>query len=249
MHASSQCHNKHHRKNHSKSKSKNINKNNNHTQHGGALFYILIAVALLGALTFTITRQGAQEGGLPGQMTDERARILSGDIMNHVTTMRSALQQMVTFAVVDLANVSFVRPSEADFETTPPANGDKLFHPAGGGVPEFTTGTEAYFDTTTGSTGWVYQAGTNVAWSETGASDLIASFVDLHPLICAAVNQRINGSTDIPSAPGLTWEDIFQNGATDTDFTATACPACEGRISLCINNGTRNIFYNVIAQR
>lgn len=220
-----------------------------HKEAGAALFYILIAVALLGMLSFTMTRQAGQEGGLVGQMSSDKARILSGDIMNHVTVMRSSLQQMIAIGAADIGDISFILPTDANFDTTPPANTDKVFHPAGGGVPMFTDGGAPYYDGQ-GTTGWVFQTATNVAWTETPATDLIVSFVNLHPAICAEINSRINGSDTIPTAAGLSaWADYLEEGGTDNTLDSTVCPACEGNVSLCVSNGTTNIFYNVVAQR
>ena len=220
-----------------------------HNEKGAALFYILIAVALLGMLSFTMTRQAGQEGGLVSQMSSDKAKILAGDIMNHVTVLRSSIQQMNAIAASDFGDMSFILPTDANFDVTPPANTDKVFHPAGGGVPMFTDGGAPYYDGQ-GTTGWVFQTATNVEWSETTATDLIASFVNIHPTICAEVNKRINGSDTIPSVAGLAdWEDYLQEGGTDLALDATVCPACDGVVSLCLSNGTTNIFYNVVGQR
>lgn len=225
------------------------NRQRNKGEKGAALFYILIAVALLGMLSFTMTRQAGQEGGLAGQMNEERAKIIAGDIMNHVTVLRSSIQQMVAIAAADLGSISFILPMDANFDVTPPSHSDKVFHPAGGGAPVFDGDEGDYFDGQ-GTTGWVYQTATNVEWSETSATDLIVSFVNLHPNICAQINKRTQGSDAIPVAAGLAdWEDYFEEGATDATLDATACPACDGKISLCVSNGTTNIFYNVVAQR
>lgn len=218
-------------------------------QRGAALFYILIAVALLGMLSFTMTRQAGQEGGLSGQMSRDRAKILAGDLMNHVTVLRSSIQQMVAIGAADIGDISFILPTDASFDTTPPNNSDKVFHPAGGGAPVFDGDESAFFDGQ-GANGWVYQSATNVEWTETSATDLIVSFVNVNSAICAEVNKRINGSDAIPTAAGLSdWADYLQEGATDNDLDAATCPACDGNVSLCVSNGTTNIFYNVVAQR
>lgn len=217
-------------------------------QSGAALFYILIAVALLGMLSFTMTRQAGQEGGLVGQMSGEKARLLAGDIMNHVTVLRSSIQQMHAIGAADLGDISFLLPTDPAFDTEPPANSDKVFHPAGGGAPSFDDGGAPFYDGQ-GTTGWVFQTATNVEWTPTTATDLIASFINVHPDICAEINQRINGSAAIPVAAGLAdWADYLEEGATDDTLDATVCPACDGQVSLCLSNGTTNIFYNVVAQ-
>ena len=105
------------------------------TENGNILFFILIGVALFGALSFAVT-QGS--GTSQGTVDQERAELLAGEILDYATSLKTAVQRM-KFSGVDEDEYCF------DIDQYPGGNTNyeyaacadtrnRVFHPNGGGV-------------------------------------------------------------------------------------------------------------------
>ena len=62
-----------------------------YTQNGNVLFYILIATALIGALSYAIANSTR---GNSDQLTAERARLLASEIIEYAGTMEAGVTQL-----------------------------------------------------------------------------------------------------------------------------------------------------------
>ena len=208
-------------------------------QNGNVLLYVLIAVALLAALTYTISRDN--RGGQAERMEGERAELLTTDLMSHVNSIEQSVFQMMQWGKT-IDDLKFDKPADAGYTSN---TTDQVYHPAGGGVQPFTKTNDGLFDGV-GTTGFVFQSETNVEWSPTAAKDLILSFVNVNPAICALINEKITGSSTIPTG-SMTAANVFVEGAgTDANFVISECAACENNKSLCINDGSTNIYYTIL---
>jgi hypothetical protein len=213
-----------------------MRRNNN----GNVLVYILVAIALLAALTYVISSDS--RGNQTSQIDDARVKILASDLIRYVTTADMAVKQMTAFGT-DFNQILFDLPSSGGFTTTPTL---QVYHPRGGGLTVFQANPN-YFDTV-GTTGWQFQGNTNVGWSQTAATDLILSFINVNEQVCAQVNQQLYKDPTIPVTT-VNFTDSFTEGGTDADFIAAECAACANRKSFCISDGTTRAFYSVIGSR
>jgi len=64
----------------------------NNTQHGNALFFILIAIALLGLLTMTMTRSSSDSNDTGGF---EQSQIVASEVLNYAKSIENALQMLI----------------------------------------------------------------------------------------------------------------------------------------------------------
>lgn len=209
-------------------------------QKGNVLLYILIALALLMAVTYAVTRDTT--GQSVSKLDDTQFELYAGSLISHATAANMAVRQMTQWGP-NLDEILSDGPTEAGYTSN---TNRQLHHPSGGGLNVFQAN-DAYFDGN-GTTGWTLQGNINVEWSSTTATDLIYSFINLAPEICAAVNERLTGDPAIPTST-VNFTNTFTETGADNPFTSSACSECEGVMSLCISDGTTNAFYNIVGSR
>lgn len=192
---------------------KNIN--SGHTQNGNALWFILIAIVLLGAITMILSR-GSSSVDQSGDV--EHARIKAGQIMRYAKGIEAAVQQMVLRGVSE-NDISF----ENSVTATDYTNGNcsveecMVFARGGGGL--------TYLDPIDGvndGSDWIFTGANNVG---TGAGPIgttaAASGNDLVMLLPEAKTgfcEQINRDLDV-GTPGTLPEDA--DGIDTTEFTGT----------------------------
>lgn len=228
---------------------KDINKKSHETwsksydtrERGNAMIYVLIALALFGFLTITLSGQNDQVDGQ--NLDDEQAEFYAIELMEYAASAQQAVDMMIyTGSTID--ELDFVTPDDAAFNTPPHQH--KVFHPQGGGLtyvlnlPEGVANFIAPY-----VSGWFATNSTNVEWTPSGSDDVVLSALRIKEEICAILNEKITGSRAIPQITiGL--DALFETGA---DLNTTRCPSCENHSSLCVLNssGTNWGYYNVIA--
>lgn len=212
---------------------------------GSAMIYIILALALLGALTMVISRQNDQTQST----TYEETEILTTKLMGYVSSTKSVVDQMVMSGTPE-ASLNFVKPNVASYDTAPHA--DKVFHPEGGGLAFQAADTTLFPGTvSTPARGWYVTTNKNIQWTPTTANDIIVVAYGISQAVCQNINRKTRNATTIPAVVG-TFKDILlstsDGGGTDT-LNLTSCAACDGSPSLCIsdNLGTFFAYYSVIA--
>lgn len=209
-------------------------------ERGNAMVYILIAVALFGALSVTLSRQNdnADEQGID----DERVALYANEIIEYVSSMQNTVDQMI-FTGSEINDLDFVTPSEAAFNTG--SNVHKVFHPQGGGLNYRASMKSNIANDATSQ--WSVNNGINVEWTDSAADDVIFTAYFIREDVCAYLNQQITGSNTIPATANPHDEYFLSTGTTDLD--TTECAGCDGYSSLCIENDTGDnySFYSIIA--
>lgn len=223
------------------------------SQRGSALVYILIGIGLMALLSFSLSRQANQDGGIAQTIPEDKALILAADLINHATSVRSVIQQMQMLGI-DFDSIDFTKSGESGYTTGP--FDAKVFHPSGGGVKEFNQENTLLFNLESGSCcrGWQIQDLTNVEWTPTSATDIIYSFLDINEQVCSAINKKLHGFETIPRTTNeVTYYlgRLFINTGDTTDLSEAACSDCVGITSLCVRRGNTELtaFYNVVGQR
>lgn len=207
---------------------------------GNAMVYVLIALALLGFLTITLSNQGDQADGQ--DISDEQAQLYANELISYVTSAQQVVDMMMATGS-EIDDLSFVNPTSGGFDTPPHFN--KVFHPAGGGLNY-----QEKFGSTiqNGATSqWAVNTNINVEWTPTTSNDVILTAYFLTRPICEIINQDITGSSTIPVTASPHDEYFLATGTTD--FDVTECAACDGYPSLCVENDSNDnySFYNIIA--
>lgn len=216
----------------------------NDPETGNIVIYLLIALALFGALTLMMSRTNEQS---EGQSTKDEQRILeTNEILAYTAAVQGVLDQMI-MSGTRYSNLDFINPSSAGFNTGSAAN--KIFHPTGGGLNY-----QKYYiksacanpaSSDPNDCGWFMTRNFNVPWTPTSANDVILYAHKLKKEVCEGLNKKINGNVIIPQLT-QTLESIFING-TQT-LNATTCAACDGQATLCVqgSDGPNYGYYSII---
>lgn len=221
---------------------------------GNALIYVLIAIALFAALSFTLSRQ--TDTGEAGTLADERAELYATQIISYAAQAKSAVDQMI-FSGARINDLDFMDPSDANFNTgTVKARTNRVYHPEGGGLVKGRLPEEAIAQSTTDPlAGWYMGRFNNVEWTDTAGEDVILTAYQISRAVCEKINEKITDSSSIPSITvaerGLFIDDSFHSGSNSDFLTQITphCADCDGRGSMCVGRGGRYLFYTIIADQ
>lgn len=192
----------------------------NNTQHGNALFFILIAVVLLGLLTMILTRSGSsveQSGDF------ERNRIQAGQILRYAKSIEAAIQKMKLRDVSE-NDISFKNPTTATDYTNAncDAAGDRsfpgcqLFDVEGAGL------TYRNFASSNDGSDWIFTAANNVgttagpvgSTAARSGNDIIMLLPNVDETLCIQINRDL----DVGTSGTLP---VDTTGIATTAFTGT----------------------------
>lgn len=219
------------------------------SQSGNVLFYILLAVALLAALSFAVTQSNRGPTDAAGS---ERAKLLASEIGEMANNIATAVGQV---------RLRGYTPEQISFENNLitgyvnnncPDTGCEIYNLSGGGLTMQDVPDEAK-ETSISITfdGNMAIDGAGETCSSASCADLIVVFRGLKESVCEALNKQagVPGS-DIPTDGGFSFEQFTGSfgysvtiGDQDEDlaFKRAACVKDSG-------NGSFN-FYKVLIAR
>lgn len=227
---------------------KHLHHHSAQNETGNVIVLILIAVALFGALTFTLSR--SMQGGNSDELNAAQLQQYTSEILTYAAVAENVVNQMA-FDGTAIDEIDPILPSDGAFNTAP--NIKKLFHVSGGGLsykpakePPFVLVSPA----PTTQSAWVVSNVTNVEWTPSTANDVVLTAFGIEEGICAEINKKLTGSVTIPALVGGGIEnDVFAEDGGGANLTTVECPACDGISSLCVSNAAvdRWFFYSIIA--
>ena len=216
------------------------------TERGNAMVYILIALALFGFLTVTMSRQSGQSDSR--NLNRENIDLYVNNLIEYSAGAQQVIDLMLNIGGADITDLDFTLPTEAGFDTPPHIF--KVFHPQGGGLNYIAAPDEAIQNDA--ASVWAFQNNINVEWTPLDSvgnpiNDIILSAYFIDREICARLNEKMRGDATIP-ATASPHDEYFLNTGT-TDFDTTECADCDGIPALCVENDTGDnyTFYNLIA--
>lgn len=227
----------------------NYNKGNFNASRGSAVIYIIIAIALFGALTLILTRSNQRSDAQ--NLDKETIMLQTTKVLQVAATAKSVIDQM-QMSGSQPTDLDFTVSSDAAFDTGP--NMHKVFHPEGGGL---TLSPDAQLFTGTGTNpdpGWYIGMFNNIEWTPTTDPDIVFTAYDIGQDVCKELNRRITGDTTIPVMGGAMKNylipDSLHNGV-NADLDATVCADCDEKGSICVSNvgNTMWSYYNIIEAR
>lgn len=192
-----------------------------HPQSGNALWFILIAIVLLGALTMLLSRSGdsvTQSGDV------ERMRILSSQMMRYAQGLQAAIDQM-TMRGVSESDISFQNSvTTVNYTNAACTVSDCKLFDAGGGGQEYRAPPAGAND----GSEWIFTGANNVgtaanAIGSTAAgtgNDLVMLLPNVKSDLCVQINREIGVGT-----AGTLPEDA--TGIDATPFTGTFAAALD----------------------
>lgn len=213
---------------------------------GNALIYVLIALALLGALTMLLSKQGTESDDTSYEKTELQVAKLTA----FAASAKDVVDKMMMSGTT-IGNLNYVMPGAAGYDTAPHYN--KVFHPDGGGL-NYPTIDSNIFDTSLAApgAGWFIGRFNNVEWTPTTAQDILLVARGVSQSACANIDKKITGSSTIPTmvvagSPLAYLISASLTGTPNLDFTKTVCPACDGYPALCISDGANYNYYVLIS--
>jgi hypothetical protein len=222
-------------------------------QNGNVFVYILIAVALFGALMFVLSKSASQED-VRDDLSEGRYKIAANEILSYAAATENAIVQMQqSGATVD--QIDFMLPSDADFNTAP--NIYKLFHPDGGALvyKPLPDAAKVTWSGAAPKPGYYVGRFNNVTWTPTTAQDVIFTAYNIKKEVCAQIDKKVIGSTTIPATSAVsirlyTVDDDLYTTGSNVAFTKTVCPVCEDISEQCVaytfSGSTFYVFYSIL---
>ncbi len=219
---------------------KHLKKTKNHSQAGNAMVYVLIALALFGFLTITLSSQNDQADGQ--DISDEELALYANELISYVASAQQVVDMMISTGS-EVNDLDFVNPASAGFDSPPHVH--KVFHPQGGGL-NYQEKFNAIIQNGS-SAQWALNNNINVEWTPTTANDVILTAYFVRENVCRIINKTISGETTIPVTANA-HADYFLNTGT-SNLNTTECADCEGYPNLCVENNTNDnySFYSIIA--
>ena len=166
------------------------------SESGNVLFYIFLAVALLAALSYAISESTR---GNVQQLTEERARIYAGEIIEYSNVISNAVAQL-RLRGVDDEDLCFDDPSWGanDYDHAGCTDDlNRLFHPDGAGMTWTQPPSDAMATTPTPDNLWhiygdneIDDVGTTCGTAD--CADLILVVDELNIQTCIELNELLN---------------------------------------------------------
>ncbi len=228
------------------------------SQSGNVLFYILIAVGLLAALSYAVS-QGSRGGN--SQISEERARLFAGEIIEHANTLAAAASQLRLRGVA-AGSLCFDHAEWGlnDYDHAGCTdNFNRIFHPTGAGIEWTNAPAEAMDTAATPDNLWHFYGDNEIELvgttnGDATSSDLILMVDELSLTVCQKINELL-GVTAANTAPptdtayGTTrYIGTFGYTATIGDEDATL----EGQPAACFQKTAapaKYAFYKVLIAR
>lgn len=216
---------------------------NTSQEQGSAIWFILLAVALLAALTMTMTRSSdtVEQSG-----DAERARLLASNLMRYTGGIKTAVERMLTSGISEsdlcFHDAGWGNNDYNGASCTNPAN--QVFGAEGGAVP---------FRTFDFAPKWRIFGSHTVLNLETTQTELIIQ-AQVDGSLCREINNMLNIDNPAGDAPA----DIAQNIAPFTGSYALAAAdstigneaaQLAGKESGCRKEGGQYYYYQVLIKR
>lgn len=207
-------------------------------QHGSALFLILIAVALFGALSYAVSEMLRAGGG--ANISTEKAAIQANEILDYGRTLRESIQHLRIAEGCSDSEISFENQIVAGY--TNGVNTDcQIFHVDGGGMswvspaPDVNDGSE-----------WLFVGSNIVDDVGTTAPDLVLILPNLDENICTQINEKTAiTATGTDAAIDFTQFTGSYASTQTIDFAAANPVGCLNYV----NSGNNFFFYQVLVAR
>ncbi len=232
-----------------------MNKSTHRRERGNVLFYVLIAVSLLAALTYAVSQSGR---GSVSQIGTEKARLLASGVTDYASTIATAFAQ-IRLRGCTLDKINFQNPIIAAYDN-PDAPADQtcdIFELAGAGIsfenPPAEAGTNPVHLFTAEAE--VEQSGSTCG--DENCTELLIVSGPLNKSICMQINTLlgIENPSDTPPKDNAAFAGMAKYIGTLSYQTIIGDEvdgaAVKGKSAACIEDTNDNLFYfyKVLAAR
>lgn len=226
------------------------------SQSGNVLFYILIAVSLLAALSYAVSQSGR---GSIAAVSDEKARLLATEIIEYANAISNATAQLRLRGCTK-AQISFENHVTGNANASaPPDKTCHIFELAGGGVTYKPPNPDTLSNISSNGYGFsiadqVSQVGTDCG--TTACNEIIFYVHQLKLPVCLALNTLLSianpgdappesaADTDLNGAAG----DVYSGSSIGDSITDSTATIFAGKTAGCMYNGPSDTyaFYRVL---
>ncbi len=227
-----------------------VNKN----ERGNVIWFLLLAVALLGMLTLILTRSGStvdQAGDV------EQRRIKATELLRYGKSIQAAVEQMITRGVSE-NDLSFQNPTTAfDYTNANCTTTDcKVFDAGGAGL------TYKNFPDSNDGSDWIFTGANNVGTAnkpvgtteDTTGNDLIMLLPNVKEALCEQINRDLPIGAAIPTDTGINRTEFVGTFLAGTPVILDGDPTpfeLDAQDAGCFTDTSNNVeyFYYVILAR
>lgn len=181
-----------------------------HKQSGNAFIYVLVAIALFGALAYTFMRS-SQQGS--GDISQQEASIAAAGILSFARSVEEAVNRVRVKNRCSENEISFEHNGVYVNPSAPGTKKCHIFDPAGGNITYSAPDDEKVF--TNGSQNYVFNAGFQLTKIGTDLNDLVLQLNYLSEQICITINNRLGVSNSGGTPPAE------NNDPGDVNFVGT----------------------------
>ncbi len=217
------------------------------------MFYILIAVALIAALSYAVSN-GMRGGG--DNLSSERGKLLATELVEYTNILGNAASQLKLRGCAD-TEISFENPISATDYTNagaPSDNSCHIFSVAGAGV-QFQDAPEGASNAAESITFTASMEVDTVGMTCAGAScaDLLVLYQDLSSAACIAINDLlgVENPSDVPPTDSELSFTAFQGSYSYAQTLADEAAEVTGRKAACVedDNTGEFVYYKVLIAR
>ncbi|GJL85600.1 MAG: hypothetical protein DHS20C02_13750 [Micavibrio sp.] len=229
------------------------------SQSGNVLFYVLIAVALLGTLSYAVTNSNR---GNVQQLTQDKARLMASEIIEYGNVLGNAVAQLKLRGVSDTDlcfddpqwPVSYNHAGCAD-------NLNKVFHVSGAGAIWAEVNSEAMDATATPDNLWHFYADNEIeevgtTCGNAACSDLIMVVDELSQTVCIEMNDLLGivNPGDVPPTDAGLAETLYIGAYGHNNVIGDEVGGAEitGKTAACYQKTgapAEYVFYKVLIAR
>lgn len=204
-------------------------------ERGNALIYVLIAIALLAALTLSLSQNHQTDTQfVDNAESDEQIARLLG----YAGTAANAINQMVVGGIKPetmYTTLDLVRPTDAAYNTPP--HSAKLYHPLGGGLePQDATS----FSTSNSRLAYSFKINKGAIVQDIGPTQATVGDILFTARIstltqCRRINSLLRGNATVPVLTSASFTSLFDTGSA-VSLTSANCAGCVGVAQQCVSN-------------
>ncbi len=207
--------------------------NKKNSESGNVLIIILMAIVLLGLLTAMLSETSEQQSDVISRQTMDNE---INQMMTQVSTLGGALEQMVVMGAHPetlYTDLSLLKQDDAGFSTAP--HQMKMYHPLGGGVTYMAASSTGASPVATSFNIVKDAIVTGVGATNAVVGDIVFTAKISTATYCARINEKIKGTTAIPTLVNADFTTLFTDGMTVT-LNANCTLACANIPRQCVSN-------------
>jgi len=230
-----------------------IQNRNNPAEHGSAFFYIIIAIALFAALSYTVSKN---RNGNTNIYTEEQAKLAAQEIIEYGNTVTNAVQKLRLRGCSD-TDISFENNVVAGYSNggAPADNSCDVFDTNGGNINLPTFNRNFYDPSAPAFTEISFNAENNITGVSSTEAELMAFVSRLDQNICDSINQILHDSNSFTDADGASVGSTQFTGAYNSSPVTLCDGTADGTTSGCCfestgcDTGACYHFYQVLIPR